>query len=92
MWESNPPRFALANPQTVLKTAPITGQVARLREIYSGSSFAFSPFVESLQQRFNIAVVIQSLRETCEMSKKLSLVQSAKILIEIGVRLRHIIP
>ena len=28
VWESNPPKLALAISQTVLKTAPITGQVA----------------------------------------------------------------
>ncbi len=28
VWESNPPRHALAHPLTVLKTAPITGQDA----------------------------------------------------------------
>jgi hypothetical protein len=28
VWESNPPRYALAHPLTVLKTAPITGQDA----------------------------------------------------------------
>src|SRR5688572_7682901 len=28
VWESNPPGYALAHPQTVLKTAPVTGRVS----------------------------------------------------------------
>lgn len=35
MWESNPPKYALAHSLTVLKTAPITGQDAPPRFFYN---------------------------------------------------------
>src|SRR3982751_6780871 len=35
VWESNPPGPALATPQTVLKTAPITGRVSPPRIFFA---------------------------------------------------------
>jgi hypothetical protein len=43
VWESNPPKHALAYSQTVLKTAPITGQDAPPRELISLTERSFVP-------------------------------------------------